>query len=223
MIFLNYLMYALFSVLEYLAMFYLMCQLFRFNVNFREKIKHILLASSLTNIDYLLKFQTDFGYYSIPIQIIFMITFIWSVNKINLYHSMILTTVGFTAYLHIQIIYMHVLSYLNLYGISDGQTPTNYETIRLQLICITTSYLISWIFIKKGFGFSFLDQNTYTYTRYRGINKYFIVTILISILTLTSISYSFWNMNQSLFTIFSVTLFIFFWISIFLSFKKEQV
>lgn len=215
-------LYFLFSSLEYCALQTLMFKLFRMGIYRRQLAGIVFLSIVLSNLDYVMKFSLGLGAFSLPVQILFLVVFTWLCYDVHLFYSVVTAITSFAAYILLQLGVVHALTALELYGLEDGHRITNFETIRGQVITIAIAFLIAWLLKKQNAGFTYIPDSAHYKVDFNTVNKQIAFVLLVSVATLGFVSYSFWNMNYPLFVTVSVVLSLVFWLSIYMSFKKER-
>jgi hypothetical protein len=207
----KYLLYILFSTIEYSSLFVLMLALFRFQI--KEYIKEILLASVINAVIALLLNYIGLQPISMFVKILFVMLCLIFIFKEKLLKSLWILVYGYALFMLIQTSLVGILFYYNLLDMANID-QYSFNSRLLLMITVVIVYSIS-IFIRKsneGFGFSFHKK------LFNSSKKLFIASSLTVLLITSSIVFLFFeNGNIINFTvnllISTVFIFILFWMS----------
>jgi hypothetical protein len=148
----KYLLYVMFSIVEYSSLFALMLALFRFQI--RDHLKEILLASTLNAI---LVFTLNyFGLEPIAaiIQIVVAIVTIKYIFKEKLLKSLWITVCGYILFIITQTSFLVLVDYYKMFDIKNID-QYSMQTHILQMATVAINYLISFRIRKSNDGFAF--------------------------------------------------------------------
>jgi hypothetical protein len=193
----KYLVYIIFSIIEYSSLFVLMLALFRFKI--REYIKEIILASTTNAIIAFLLSYIGFIPVSLIGKIFVVILSLIFIFKEKLLKSLWMTVSGYALFIVIQTLFLKLLSYYNLFDLTDIN-PYSLNTHIQQLSTTLLLYIICF-FIRKsndGFGFSFHKK------LFRASKKLYISISLIVVFLLCLMVYLSFEYKNSLYV--SITL-----------------
>ncbi|MBD2865801.1 hypothetical protein [Paenibacillus oceani] len=167
--------FLLFSSLEWLALFILTFAMFKFP--YRGFWGQIILCSVLLSfLSYVLFDVLHLRPLAPIIQLPLVIICTWQVFRVHLFYAALMTTYGYNGYAFIQILFIVVMKGAGLTFQELISTP--YFSI-LQNATIVVTLLIGWFVHKRRLGFSFIPDFELVRVKFRGINLWLLVLIIL--------------------------------------------
>lgn len=185
----DFILSILFSSFEYFVMFLVIFRLFRFRIGAQYITRMLFASFILASLSYTMRsdFLSD---YTTPAMLLILILFLRFVFDVSFFHSMIMAVTGYIPYGLIQALIISGLKGLGIFEVDDVfPTKTGYSVpgYIVSLLTIAIFLLISRMIRRRNLGFDFVPHGIEK-TNYKGLNLWFLVVILISIVV-TSVTY----------------------------------
>jgi hypothetical protein len=142
------------GTLETSAVYFLIFRLFKFDLY----ITSIIFASLLsTFISYTIREEFGLASVDMVLQVVLMIAFCWQLFRVQVFYSIIMVNIGYTAYVTFQtLLYMLI----NQFGfIPDVPDPLKLQTYALQALSASIVFGVGWYIKKTNVGFSFVPHS----------------------------------------------------------------
>jgi hypothetical protein len=190
----KFVLFTLFSSMEYVATFILMFTLFRFR--FKGYRKQIALTSLiLCYVSYTMRFDGMANITTI-VQLILFFLLIWMLFQVQVFYAAIMSFTAFIGYGIVQILIVLITLNLGMLEIADLRENTlKGYVIQLGTAVIYAS--IGWIIRKKNWGFSFVPTSNYGRIKYTQLNMIFMLVMIISTIAMLFTIYAI-NNNRSI-------------------------
>ncbi|MGG1659461.1 hypothetical protein [Brevibacillus sp. NRS-1366] len=185
-------LFFLFSTIEYMVIFYLLITLFR-----RKFIEYlgssIYISMGLSLLSYVLRFDLNLENVAIIVQMLFFISSICIVWKVQWFYAGIMTIISYSTYLVIQgfcVLILKVTGIIELVSFLDKQ---NHSVTLIGYVLQGASVilcLLICLFIKKfGYGWSFVPDGEGDVKYSEPTNKAFLLIMVCTTAAFGSIAY----------------------------------
>jgi len=155
----NFLIFTLISSLEYSAMIIFIAALFRFRYFLNMKFHILTVCILLSYVSYTTRTIYELTIGSTLIQLGLMIVFIWLLFRVQVFYAALLMLAGFMGYSAVQMIFVFLFTSFNVFT-TDDLALLKWPTHLLPIATSIFFYLVSWIIIKKNWGFSFVPDQS---------------------------------------------------------------
>jgi hypothetical protein len=178
--------FLLFSSLEYVGMIVLMFAVFRFS--FRGFIPHtVFICLFLSFISHYFR-EIDLGRYATLAQEILFVVCIYLLYRVPVFYAIIMGTVGYQAYVTLQIL---LFLFLNKLGFITGE-ELNYDNengIFNLFINLAVIACLAFLFHRKGWGFTFIPTGNFGRIKMTGLNISILLLSMINVCNILLLHY----------------------------------
>lgn len=216
----DFVLYIVFSSLEYLAIFALTFALFRFEY----KVYHnsvLFVSAMLAFVSYSIRISFDQPIIDPIATVLLMYAFMHYIFQVQVFYSAVMTVTGYIAYGIVQSSVIFGLDLVGILTLEQVKPNTIYGYVT-QLVSIAIALVITALLKRKNFGFAYVPHGHRANVKYRGLNRLFLITlILASAMAWITLYY---NVEASALPFFLMTipLIVIFGFLIYLSVRKEK-
>ncbi len=215
----DFLLYVLFSSLEYLAIFALMFALFRFEYKFYHN-SVLFICAVLSFVTYSLRYGFEQAYLGPIANLLLIFAFLYYIFQIQIFYSGIMAVTGYLAYIIIQIIIFIVLDTTGILNVR-GIEPNTLEGYILQLSSTAVAMATTYFIKRKNYGFAYVPHGQRAFVLYKGLNKLFLYLIILGAILVSIMLYFNTDENRVVLVIMTALLIVIFTVIIYLSIRKE--
>ncbi|MEC0209585.1 hypothetical protein ABEX47_17005 [Paenibacillus ehimensis] len=214
----DFILFMVFSIMETMAMYYLMFRLFKFDM---YPVSIVFASAVASFISYTIRIKYDFSSIDIIIQIILMFMFVWLLFRVNAFYAGIMTSTTYLSYVLLQMLYYLLMKHI---GFFDARAPflNEYGTYVLQVITAFTAWSLGFWIKTKRKGFDFVPHSPFGLVKMNKINISLLSLNVLGFFGLAAIFYSF-LLNKSIQLIYlSLILTLIMYFILYLSYKKDR-
>jgi hypothetical protein len=212
----EFLLFVVFSSMEYLAIFAIMFALFRFEYKFYHN-SVIFICGVLSFVSYSLRYGFEQEFLGPIVHILLIFAFLYYIFQVQVFYAGVMSVTGFLAYVIIQTITLVILNFSGVIKFGEVQ-PNTWEGYLIQIISCLLAFSIIFLIKRKNFGFAYVPHGQRAFVAYKGLNKIFLYFIILGTIA-TSILFEL--DNEPLLLIMTGVLIAIFIIIIYLSIRKE--
>lgn len=215
-------LYLLLGFFDVIAIIALIFRTFRWPF-WEFKLKIIFMGITISFASYLNRLVLDIPQFDTAIQFMLFIVFLRYVIKVNVFHAVDVTAIGYLTFLGIQFIIYYLLQSMRLVTVDDATNPVANMAFFIQIATEGSSFLVAYLFYRFQLGFSFMmrpPHNLYLHRTIDVAKRTKMVFNTVGILTICISVY--WLMNyEEHFYILPILTFLSLTILIYLSYKKD--
>ncbi|PUA39516.1 hypothetical protein C8Z91_08805 [Paenibacillus elgii] len=213
----DFILFMVFSIMETMAMYYLMFRLFKFDM---YPISIVFASAVASFISYTNRNVYEIQSIDVLVQIFLMFMFVWLLFRVHPFYAGIMTCSTYLGYVIIQATCYFILEVIGIFEIK-ALTNNIVGTNLLQTLTAFSAWLLGW-WIKKGRkGFDFVPHSQFVMVKMSKINIMFIGMNALSVFVLSFVYNLFAHDNMKLVYIFFVLILIMYCI-LYFSYKKDR-
>ncbi len=211
----DFILFMVFSIMETMAMYYLMFRLFKFDMS---PVSIVFASAVASFISYTNRNVYEIQSLDVLVQIFLMFMFVWLLFKTHIFYAAIMTCTVYVGYVILQITYYFLL---NGVGLFDSRLPISSAvgTYLLQIITACTTFLLGLWVKRNRKGFDFVPHSPYEVVKMNKINIVFLGLNLLSVSTL-SLLYLTNQIIQLFYLPFALVLIMYF--ILYFAYKKDR-
>lgn len=190
----QFVLFSIFSSIEYIAMFAIMFALFRFEYRFYH-VNVLFISLLMCFVSYSLRYGFDLANYSSLIQLFLMILIFALMYRQHLFYSGIMVIISFVIYGLIQAGIVQLLDLLGVMKIEAMLKEFSIEGKILQSLSAAVAMLVYYLIKLTKKGFSFIPHTNRVSIKFTGINLLILILILVQT-ALVGAMYYYANMNE---------------------------
>ncbi|WP_409177452.1 hypothetical protein [Brevibacillus fortis] len=176
-------LFVVFSFLEFFAIFYFICSLFRLN-HIEFLYESIFSSSLLTFVSYFLRFVSNLEEIAPFIQLGCLIIIIAIVFRFHFYYSTVMSITGYVGYGVVQALYLILGNWI----FSTDVASHDVLKFVLQGASFGTIFIIGWVIDRKDAGFNYVINGKSVTVRFSE-TKWYLIGAVSSFLALFGFVY----------------------------------
>ncbi|WP_127589198.1 hypothetical protein [Paenibacillus koleovorans] len=213
----EFLLFVIFSSMEYLAVFAIMFVLFRFEYKFYHN-SVIFICAILSFVSYSIRYGFHQDFLAPIAQVLLIFAFLYYIFEIQIFYSGIMTVTGSLFFGIIQTV-LYIL--LDRFGIitEDGLVEHSVQGYTLQFISSLIVFILAILIKKRNYGFAYVPHGQRAFVRYQGLNRMFLYLMILGIIFILALFY--FNIEEPYVILITIILTVIFIALMYLSVRKE--
>ncbi|MFE5323880.1 hypothetical protein ACFQ88_34910 [Paenibacillus sp. NPDC056579] len=214
--------YLFLGFLDVIAIFALIFRTFRWPF-WEFRLKLTVIGVFISFVSYMNRMVLDIPQFDIAIQFILFIVFFRYVIRVNVYHAIDVTAIGYLTFMSIQLILYYVMKYFQLITLEDATNPVAAMAFFIQVLSEACSFLVAYLFYRFQLGFSFMMRPPHNLYLNRTIDLAKRTKMVFNTIGILTISISvYWLANhERYFLILPALTFLSLAMLIYLSYKRD--